>query len=284
MKIVQSSTKRSAEGDLQDAPASKRWRYAYTDVFQGHLLTSMRIDFQDIITVKVGTDEVAFLAPRDVLCRSSTFFQTALSTEKQWSENRERCVCLPEDDSDVFSIYLQYAFTQRVVAMEEKPEAANLKTYYGKLFALYCFAEKIDDKACKNVIMDRVLHLHQQFKSIGPGVANIYKVFNSTMDDCTLQKYLIDHTIYQNNFRDLKTDDVARCPAFYSKVIVAWAALRNAGVLVKVGLPPANLKKVFYHEAEDSAEPVEDSAETTNGSTKPVEDTTKAAGDSRPAE
>jgi len=218
---------------------------------------SIRIDFQDMITIKVGPEEVLFSAPRDVLCRSSTFFQTALSPEKEWSENKERCVCLPEDDGDTFATYLQYAFTQRVVAMEEKPEVANLKTYYGKLFALYCFADRIDDKACKNVIMDRVLHLHQQFHNQGPGPANIYKIFDGTMEDCMLQRYLVDMAVHCYDMREFKADTVARCPTFWSKVIVAWAALRDAGVHVKIGLPFTNLKKGHYHEAVASTEPAE---------------------------
>ncbi|GAB7338212.1 hypothetical protein MBLNU457_4550t1 [Dothideomycetes sp. NU457] len=85
---VGQSNKRTADGDPADTPASKNWR----------------INFQDMITVKVGQDEVVFHAPKDILCKSSTFFSKALS--KDWIENKERCISLPEDDSDVFTTYL----------------------------------------------------------------------------------------------------------------------------------------------------------------------------------
>lgn len=228
-----------------------------------------------MITVKVGPEEVIFHAPKDVLCRSSTFFKTALS--KDWSENKERCVRLPEDDSDIFTTYLQYAFTQRVVAIEEKPEDANMETHYSKLFALYCFADRIDDKACKNVIMDRIIHLHSQRKT-APSDADIYKVFESTMDDCMLQRYLVDVAVHCPMTRDLKANDVVRCPVYYCKVITMWAALRDAGVHVKRGLPTANHKKSYYHE--DLTEPADESNQTASGSAEPAEDTTDAAGGS----
>ncbi|GAB7338213.1 hypothetical protein MBLNU457_4551t1 [Dothideomycetes sp. NU457] len=147
--------------------------------------------------------------------------------------------------------------------MEEKPEAANITAYYGKLFELYSFADKIDDKACKNATMDRIMHLYQQWKQSGPGAANMDKVFNGTMDDCMLQKFLVDGAVYcSQTIRHLKPDEVARCPFFYAKIIT----------------------KGYYHEVVNSTEPADDAAEPADESAQSVEEITKAVEDPKPAE
>ena len=69
--------------------------------------SSYRINFAPDATVLVTVAEQKFVAHKDVLIRTSTFFKSAL-TRNGWREAQQRVVSIADHDATAFSIYLNW--------------------------------------------------------------------------------------------------------------------------------------------------------------------------------
>jgi hypothetical protein len=69
-----------------------------------------KIGFPDeAVTVVVGEDEKRVLIHKNLLCGTSSFFQT--SCNGQWSESKDKIVRLREADPESFAIYVNWLYT-----------------------------------------------------------------------------------------------------------------------------------------------------------------------------
>ena len=65
------------------------------------------------VTVLVGTELVAFKAPKDMLCHHSKFFDRALNGK--WKEALENQITLEEDKPSAFELIVQWMFTGNII-------------------------------------------------------------------------------------------------------------------------------------------------------------------------
>jgi hypothetical protein len=70
-----------------------------------------------VLTVVVGEGDGKreFVVHEELICESSDFFRGAMSGE--WKEAGDRVVSLPDDDPDVFALYLQAIYVRVLPAI-----------------------------------------------------------------------------------------------------------------------------------------------------------------------
>lgn len=124
----------------------------------------LRIDFGNDVIVSVGKDERRFVAHKDTLSRSSTFFQAAFSGE--WLESKEKLVRMPEQDSTVFSIYLHWRYLgsidlwdgeEETTSRIEPNEEARLKPgpRISRLIHCYVLGDMLGEPHFCNALIDK---------------------------------------------------------------------------------------------------------------------------------
>ncbi|KAG9567822.1 hypothetical protein KCU71_g3417, partial [Aureobasidium melanogenum] len=88
------------------------------------------------ITVGAGTSAVIFNLPKELLCRSSTYFSAALNNG--FSETTTQRIVLDDDDPDIFRTYAVWLFQEELKrgCLDKVPQLQR------HLFRLYIFADK----------------------------------------------------------------------------------------------------------------------------------------------
>lgn len=164
-------------------------------------LTSTRIG-QFTVQVNVGNDKhkKTFSIHDAVLCSGSEFFKRALNGT--WKESEERVINLPEDDPDVFSLYVHCLYTGKL-AVVSKPE--RYQEQFTKLARLYVFAEKIQDTKCKNYAVDAmVARIRGERIGSSPDASVIEIIYKGTARPCPARRLMVDIWTYH---RPLNWDD-----------------------------------------------------------------------------
>jgi hypothetical protein len=136
-----------------------------------------------------------------VVTARSDFFKNALSRE--WKEAAEKVVKLPDDDPEVFAIYVHHLYTgELAVKPEEQYYAADnyVKTYQD--FAhLYVFAEKVQGIETKNAVIRAMLDAGRivlpKRTSICPGSSIISVIYKGTPAECPARRLLVDFWTYR---------------------------------------------------------------------------------------
>jgi hypothetical protein len=64
----------------------------------------------------VGPSEEKFVVHEDILCNGSPFFASACKEE--WKHGREDCIPLPDDDPSFVDLYLQRAYSGRILSRQ----------------------------------------------------------------------------------------------------------------------------------------------------------------------
>ncbi|KAF2241958.1 hypothetical protein BU26DRAFT_387892, partial [Trematosphaeria pertusa] len=120
-----------------------------------------------LVTVRVGKEPESkdFVAHESILTSRSEFFRRALNGN--WEEAHAHIVHLPEDEPDIFGIYLNYVYTGRLHTMSvDSEELATLdhnkfrttvNEEYNNLFCLYILAEKLQDTPTKDATFTALL-------------------------------------------------------------------------------------------------------------------------------
>jgi hypothetical protein len=62
----------------------------------------------------VGTseEEEEYIVHKDLLCKSSAFFASAIKEE--WKEGQEHCIPLPDDSLSIVDLYIHWVYSSRV--------------------------------------------------------------------------------------------------------------------------------------------------------------------------
>jgi hypothetical protein len=115
------------------------------------------------VTIQVGLEpnDAKFVAHESFLTARSEFFRRAINGS--WKESDTRVVKLPEDDPEIFALYINYIYTgQLVTAQKSNEEFATLDfidfgkiihAEYHALFCVYVMAEKFVDIATKKAVL-----------------------------------------------------------------------------------------------------------------------------------
>lgn len=106
-------------------------------------------NYNDMITVLVGPEEVKFTAHKDVLCARSEFFRTACS--KSWREGQEKVVPLPEVEEETFQTYMD--LVSNLLIFDGETESLPLVKFY--VLGDFLDDVKARDKALMLLIAER---------------------------------------------------------------------------------------------------------------------------------
>ena len=148
-----------------------------------------------IVTIKVGTPESnnveTFWVHENLICYYSPFFDRACHGD--WKESTCNIIELPEDDPDVFSLFVQRLYTgDCAYGYQGAPHVT-----YEKLIALYAFADKVGMLSLKDEVIDKMIELvvDGRFPIYAKQVRMVYE---NTFEGSGLRKmvcYVVLHTV-----------------------------------------------------------------------------------------
>ncbi|KAL9095494.1 MAG: hypothetical protein Q9165_002365 [Trypethelium subeluteriae] len=152
----------------------------------------------DPITVLVGLKAQKFIIHENALRSKSPFFEAALS--KPWAEARERRVTLPEDDPEVFKLYVQWLYTDRIHC--STPPGNNSKGWdfiheMDLIIKAYCLGEKLQDVAFKDSLIDSFIALRSLEKDMWLPHLPITKfLWENTPKGSSMRRLVVDYYVW----------------------------------------------------------------------------------------
>jgi hypothetical protein len=126
-------------------------------------------DQSTFLTVVVGVEpnQKRFSIHEGIICARSEFFRRVMSGD--WLEKEERLVELPEDDPDIFALYVNIVYMSQVptnaIAETKTPDALSDELH--ELCVLYLLCEKMLDKMGKNAILQAIMSTGKEGASDG---------------------------------------------------------------------------------------------------------------------
>ncbi|KAG8631931.1 hypothetical protein KVT40_001071 [Elsinoe batatas] len=132
-------------------------------------VTSDNFNYQHVVTIHVGDQATPFLVHAHILRKVSPFFEAALSS--RWNASEQIPVELPEDDSQIFNAFVGWSYSGRIEGklssaippaarqdgVTDLPEAKADPDVMHSWVELYRFADKIQAIKLKNDIIDLFL-------------------------------------------------------------------------------------------------------------------------------
>ena len=152
--------------------------------------------------MNVGKDkhQKSFYVQETLLRQHSLFFKKALS--RDWKEKVERVVNLPEDESAVFAIYIEFLYSGNLAVMPDgldPIDAARLEQL--RLCKVYVLAEKLQDMETRNRAIQGLLYSSKQVRpgnrTICPGTDAVKIIYNGTLPGSMARKLLVDYYTYR---------------------------------------------------------------------------------------
>ena len=114
-----------------------------------------------------------------------------------WREANERLIRLPEDEPEIFEIYMCWLYHKRIPTIRQEP--ADGSTEYLRLIKAYIFGDKIQAKGFQNVIIDAMIEKKEDKDKEGPFWCHeipdhdcVNTAYQNTRPDSPLRKLLVD--------------------------------------------------------------------------------------------
>ena len=156
------------------------------------------------VTLYIGLNKAPALVHKDILCNASKVFQTAF--QSQFKEGQEQTMNLPDDDPDLFDIFIQCLYR----GTYSNPESEAVED---EPIRLYILAEKYQVRLLKNSIID-LYYLAAKNHSKSPSFAMLEKAYAQTSPKCGLRKFFADWHIWgpkhDLQIQDSSTQDFLR--------------------------------------------------------------------------
>jgi len=175
--------------------------------------------------VLVGPNKKEFIAHKDILCKQSPFFKAAL--DSKWIEGETKRVSLPEDDPSIFSGFLQWAYTRKIIHSASQTDKGTAEEIYHEFAKLYVLADKLGVVALKNRVIDEISQLEQATGLGFPSIRYQY-VYENTAQGSLLRQYLVDLLAERAGVDFMKVDNVQHYPVeCISEVLTRLWKLRD---------------------------------------------------------
>ncbi|KAF2731071.1 hypothetical protein EJ04DRAFT_418566, partial [Polyplosphaeria fusca] len=156
------------------------------------------------VIVRVGKDpyQEQFLAHEGTLIKYSEFFKRALSGS--WVESDLRIITLPEDDPEIFELFLNYLYTKQLPIQEQKDYTTLTEEEYGSQFnrecervgQIYVMGEKLQSTIVKNAAIFAILGLTKlrDFKGelFVPNPNMVRDIYEGTPPGNPARRFLVD--------------------------------------------------------------------------------------------
>ena len=137
----------------------------------------------------VGPEEQCFYVHPSILAAHSEFLKSALKEE--WTEGKDRVIKLPEDDPEIFYIYVQWLYTGTIFT-KTKEEAHS----FDHLVDLYLLGEKMLDQVFQNRVMDALVSATRERDENGKRYFHddlcIDKLYRNTPKNALARQFMVD--------------------------------------------------------------------------------------------
>lgn len=141
-----------------------------------------------VIKVVVGPHDASrtFFVHEKLVVERAPFFERALNG--QWKESDDKLVELPDDDPDVFFLYLQLLYTTKLHTRSNEPNKTSRE--YKRLVKLYVLAEKLQDVQTRNIVIEAMIAKTRDEESFPP--SSIHLIYDGTPEGSPLRKLVVD--------------------------------------------------------------------------------------------
>jgi hypothetical protein len=143
------------------------------------------------VDIQVGANKCNFTVHRDLLNFYSSYFQSALGGSCKESE--ENLIILPEDDPDVFELFVHWLYAQRF----RQTDVTGLKTSRN-MARLYVFADMRGVLGLKDIVITGfVQHLKKGTLPVKHSLLReIPYIYANTAEKSLLRKLVVDYIAY----------------------------------------------------------------------------------------
>ncbi|KAF2650754.1 hypothetical protein K491DRAFT_720471 [Lophiostoma macrostomum CBS 122681] len=168
------------------------------------VFTAKKFEYEATFIVRVGTlsSQKDFVVHEGIICPRSEFFCRTMNGN--WSTAKDRVVILEDADPDIFAIYLNLVYTNRLPTMECSSDGntillmtkAQIQEEYTRLSKLYILSERFLDREAKNTIIAALLELSKERSNAGwvcaPPEVAINLVYEETHGGSPIQRLFVD--------------------------------------------------------------------------------------------
>lgn len=198
-------------------------------------------NYNDTISVVVGSEERSFVVHKDVVCASSKFFKAACST--RWKEGQEKVVRLPTVKPAVFEMYMDWLYFGKIVNSASYATPSLLDPF----IHLSLLGDMVDDKNLRNKAMD-ALQAKAYEEKVSPCPRQIHHIWENTSERSMLRKWALDIVFLRRGPNGFEENVAKYPPEFLQQIAVK--AMQQAQI---VSGSDFLAKSQEYQEADENA-------------------------------
>ena len=187
-----------------------------------------------MITLLVGEQKVPFHVHMDILCRSSSFFESAFMGPGHFKETSEKSMTLPEDDPQAFDSLIQWLYSGKVlnIAASTLKESQEPQKLYLQLAVLYVTADKYDIHEFQNHVMSYICGLIGDHCPVLPGPRIVDYIYDSSGQNSPFRRLLVQLYVWSidlSYYSRPGTSDWLRPRSDFAADLVVELSLRARG-------------------------------------------------------
>ncbi|RLM00041.1 hypothetical protein CFD26_108239 [Aspergillus turcosus] len=145
------------------------------------------------VDVVVGAQQEVFSVHETLIRASSSFFDKAMAGD--WKESQQRTIHLPDDDSEIFAVYVHWLYCGTLPVFSDEP-GAPARAEYLALVKAYVLGDKMLDFRFQNTAIDGIVEKSQSVAKDGncwyPNGELIKYAFENTNESAPIRELLVD--------------------------------------------------------------------------------------------
>ncbi|KAF2679137.1 hypothetical protein K458DRAFT_258564, partial [Lentithecium fluviatile CBS 122367] len=163
-------------------------------------LISRSLFDNEVVKVQVGQEDASkiFTVHKTLLTSQSKYFKNVFKEEWKLEDHRTAGLPDPDEDPEIFELYLQVLYTGKVPVREHiKALCRSAATAeWTKIVRLYVLCEMVFDVTAKNAVVsaafDAATTLREHGKRVLPSSSHIRIVYKNTAGRNIMRKFLVD--------------------------------------------------------------------------------------------
>lgn len=143
----------------------------------------------------MGSEEKCFYVHPWALTATSEFFKSAL--KKEWSKTEERTVDLRDQSPELFNLYVQYLYSDKIFTTTNCTDQDELSSVDDDpLAGLYVFGESVNDATFQNAVIDVIVQTSRQPTknnlNLYPSLPSINTIYNGPPTNSPARRLMVD--------------------------------------------------------------------------------------------
>ncbi|KAI4189404.1 MAG: hypothetical protein L6R41_001512 [Letrouitia leprolyta] len=159
--------------------------------YLGTNIELFRNPYDTAVTVKVGSEaaQKSFVMHTELLTYHSAFFKAA--TAGNWDEAKTGVINLPEDDPEVFQLFLDWLYQPKLCLDDIQAHSLSL------IFALWIFGDKKQAAVFQNAVIEDLRTFTNNAPNFSPG--DMRFAFDNIAEGSSLRSFLVDISFWQSS-------------------------------------------------------------------------------------